>query len=426
MLFSQVTATIATSVLAILIARSLGPHDWGIFSGFLGLSLALAVFAEFGLSAWVLRELSHLAMGADPDCDEAKRKAGQLVSGGFLLTSLLGAVFIVGTAAAAIALALNFELSVAVVSLVAYSAVRSGSTSLEAFFRSRRKLHRVVAALLIEKGVLLILIALLLLGGAGLIGVALAYPIAGLIRLLVNALNILARKELTFSRTRLADLRHVARGSMPFALNRASLNVVPRLDAFALAALSPIAAGYFALGNRILGPALILPMVVSTTLYPFLARESRNSTAGWAIVGVLSTVGVALAGIGVLVTPFLVPLLFGSEYRDAVPVVQVMLFAMPFVFGANPLLAHVYSSRREGRALAVGLAAASVVGTGAILAGQLLSGPIAAASGYLFRQALFAGTLVVAARLPAPPISGSHPEGQGIPEFSQAATRSAP
>jgi O-antigen/teichoic acid export membrane protein len=426
LLFSQVTATMATSVLAILIARSLGPHDWGIFSGFLGLSLALAVFAEFGLSAWVLRELSHLAMRADPDCDEAKRKAGQLVGGGFLLTSLLGAVFIVGTAAAAIALALNFELSVAVVSLVAYSAVRSGSTSLEAFFRSRRKLRRVVAALLIEKGVLLILIALLLLGGAGLIGVALAYPIAGLIRLLVNALNILARKELTFSRTRLADLRHVARGSMPFALNRASLNVVPRLDAFALAALSPIAAGYFALGNRILGPALILPMVISSTLYPFLARESRNSRAGWAVVALLTAVGLALAGVGVLAAPFLVPLLFGSEYRGAVPAVQVMLFAMPFVFAANPLLAHVYTSRREGRGLVIALAAASVVGTGAILAGQLLSGPLAAASGYLLRQALFAGTLVVAARLPAPPISGSHREGQqGIPELSHAA-RSAP
>ena len=426
LLFSQITATLATSVLAILIARTLGPHDWGIFSGFLGLSLALAVFAEFGLSAWVLRELSHVAARVDVESDAAKRRAGQLVGGGFLLTSSLGAAFIVGAVAATLALGLDFELSVAAVSFVAYSAIRSGSTSLEAFFRSRRRLRRVVAALFIEKGVLLVLVALFFVADAGLIGVAIAYPLAGLARLLVNGLNIVARNELTVSRTRVADLRHVLGGSMPFALNRTSLNVVPRLDAFALAAISPTAAGYFALGNRILGPALILPMVVSTTLYPFLARESRNSRAGWAIVGILTTVGLALACVGALVTPFLVPLLFGSEYRAAVPCVQVMLFAMPFVFAANPLLAQVYTNRGEGRALVLSLAAASVIGTGVILAGQLLSGPVAAASGYLFRQALFAGIVVVAARLPAPARSDSHSEGQGIPEFPQAATRSVP
>lgn len=423
LLFSQVAATVATSVLAILVARSLGPHDWGIFSGFLSLSLALSVFAEFGLGVWVLRELSLLATTDDTDSDEAKRRAGRLVGGGFLLTSLLGAIFIIGTAAAALGLALNVELTVAVVSLVAYSAVRSGSTSLEAYFRSRRKLRRVVAALLIEKAVLLLLIALLLVGGAGLVGVALAYPIAGLTRLLVNALNIVARRELIISQTGLADMRHVFRGSLVFATNRASLNVVPRLDAFALAVLSPTAAGYFALGNRVLGPALILPVVISTTLYPFLARESRDSKAGWAVVGLLTAGGIALAGIGVVVAPVLVPLLFGSKYRDAVPVVQIMLVAIPFVFATNPLLAHVYTSRREGRGLMILLAATSGAGTGAILAGQLLIGPSAAAGGYVLRQALFLVTLAIAGLFPARSIPGSHSESDRVPELAHVATR---
>lgn len=426
LLLSQIAATVATSVLAILIARSLGPHDWGIFSGFLALSIALSVFAEFGLSAWLLRELSHLATKDDMDLDAAKRQTGRLVGGGFVLTSSLGAVFIIGTAVAALALGLAVELSVAVVSLVAYSAVRSGSTSLEAFFRSQRRLRRVVAALLIEKGVLLLLIALLVGAGVGLVGVALAYPIAGLTRVLVNAVNIVGRNEIIVSQTRLSDVRHVLGGSFPFALNRASLNVVPQLDTFALAVFSPIGAGYFALGNRILGPILILPVVISSTLYPFLARESKESRAGWTVVILLGAGGLVLAGLGVVVAPLLVPFLFGSEYQNAISIVQVMLVAIPFIFATNPLLVHVYSSRREGRGLTVLLAAASVTGTGAIVTGQLLIGPLAAAGGYVVRQALFTGMLVIAGLLPGRPAPGSLPERDAIREFSHAATGSAP
>jgi O-antigen/teichoic acid export membrane protein len=426
LLLSQFAAMVATSVLAILIARSLSPHDWGIFSGFLALSLALAVFAEFGLSAWVLRELSDLAATDDVDSDETKRRASRLVGGGFLFTSSLGAVFVVGAAVCTAALALDARLSVAVVSLVAYSAVRSGSTSLEAFFRSRRKLRRVVAALLTEKAVLLLLVTLLVLAGAGLVGIAIAYPIAGFARLLVNGANIVVRGELVFSQTRLADARHVVGGSLAFAVNRASLNVVPRLDTFLLVVLSPTAAGYFALGNRILGPALILPVVMSTTLYPFLARESRDSTAGWTVVVLLTAGGVVLAGIGVVAAPLLVPLLFGVEYLDAVPVVQVMLVAIPLVFATNPLLANVYTSRREGRGLTLALAATSFAGTGMIVAGQLLTGPLAAAGGFVVRHVLFMGTLVAAGLLRAPSGPDSHVGSASIPPLSHAAKRSVP
>lgn len=43
-------------------------------------------------------------------------------------------------------------------------------------------------------------------------------------------------------------MQYVTRGSMPFALNRASLNVILLVDTVILAALSPIAAGYLRWG----------------------------------------------------------------------------------------------------------------------------------------------------------------------------------
>src|SRR5436190_6577830 len=97
LMFSQFAAVVATSTLAILLTRRLGPQDWGIFSGFLGLSMALSVFVEFGLAQWLLRELARLWADTEgPDSGETRHQAGQIVVGSFAVNMSLGAVMIVG------------------------------------------------------------------------------------------------------------------------------------------------------------------------------------------------------------------------------------------------------------------------------------------------------------------------------------------
>ena len=124
---------------------------------------------------------------------------------------------------------LDAELWIAVVSLVAATVIRSGSSSFEAFFRSRRRLRRVVLAVVAEKAVLLALVTLVVVAGHGIAEIALAFAVAAVVRLLINATNMSLAKEVVF-RPNVPDARRVAAGSLPFALNRASLNVVPRLD----------------------------------------------------------------------------------------------------------------------------------------------------------------------------------------------------
>src|SRR5918995_2095222 len=65
LLASQVLTVIATSFAAIMIARTLDPDDWGVFSAFLGLSIALTLVADFGIGTWLLRELSRLHARGD-------------------------------------------------------------------------------------------------------------------------------------------------------------------------------------------------------------------------------------------------------------------------------------------------------------------------------------------------------------------------
>jgi O-antigen/teichoic acid export membrane protein len=88
-----------------------------------------------------------------------------------------------------------------------------------------------------------------------------------------------------------------------------------------------------------------------------------------------------------VVAPFLVPLVFGSDYEEAIPVVQVMLLGIPFVYATAPLLVIAYSHRRE-RSLLLPVLGISVIGTLAIVVGQALGGAVAAGAGVVVRFAL--------------------------------------
>ena len=187
------------------------------------------------------------------------------------------------------------------------------------------------------------------------------------------------------------SVARVVRSSAPFAASAAALNVVPRLDAFFLLLLSSTSAAYVALGDRVLGPALFVPVILSVTLYPFVASH-LDAHVNWKLVGIAGTLGALVALAGILLSPTLVPLVFGEKYRPAIVPVQVLLASLPFIYATNILLTYLYSAGRERRVLGVTLVAA-VAGTIAVVCGQLVGGADLAAAGVLLRQALFTGAL---------------------------------
>jgi O-antigen/teichoic acid export membrane protein len=383
-----------------VLARHLGPEEWGLFSGFLGLSLAMSIFIEFGLVEWLMRELTRLWSRPADKGVGVRRRAGRLVVSSFIVNVALGLAVIVVTAAAAVALRISVSSAVLLVSLVTYGTLLAASSGLETVLRARRKVFRVVAATLIEKCLLLLLVSICVVLGRGVAALGLAFLIAGIARIGVDVMLILRSGELLLAPPSARILRYVTKRSVPFAMNRASLNIIPKLDTLVLALISAVAAGYYAIGDRALGPVTIMPAVMSFALYPFLAKESAGSRAAWRIVAVLAVAGTVVGAIGIALAPSLVPLLFGSDYTPAIPVVQVMLIAVPFIYAANPLLTHLYSARLEHRALSLAIGGLSCLGTVLVVGGQLLVGPAGAAGGFVARMVLFVGALLVASRAP--------------------------
>jgi O-antigen/teichoic acid export membrane protein len=394
LVITQGLTMVATSASAILIARHLRPGQWGVFSAFLGVSVGLGAIGEFGLVVWSLRELSRLF--ADRGAS-AEPQARTLITAALAITIAASAAILV---CAVSFTTLNGDGAAVVLTLAAlmiYAGLFSAANILESYLRARRMIGRVVRASLLEKLTLITLIILsTVVLNAGIAGVGIAYVIAGLVRI-----SLLVRPVFPHlgdvTKPAFGDVKAVGRGSFPFALT-ASAGVISKLDPFWLLMFSATAAGYFSLGDRVVTPAIVLPSILSATLFPFLAGGEHRLGAILRVSVVLGLGGAAVTLLGVALAPRLVPLFFGQRYVHAVPAVRVLLCTVPIIFAASPLLAYGYSRGRERPIFVLSLFSA-LAGTVFIVIGQALGGVTVAAGGSVLRQALLlCGLAVVATR----------------------------
>jgi O-antigen/teichoic acid export membrane protein len=390
--FSQLIAVLATTALAILLARSLGPSEWGLFSGFLGLSFALGVFIDLGLGTWLLRDLAALRTQSTSSSRETQIESSRRLMSAFAANVAIGLLLVVVALIATLWMRSDVETVTALVSLLIYTIFLTASNCLEAFFRAERKLGKVVTAVILEKFLLLSLAGGVLLLGHGLWAIGLVYLCGGLARLIYTGLNLFARERLPLLLPGIPDVRRVITAGLPFAIGTVALNVIPRLDTILVASFSATYAGYFALGDRITGPALIVPAVAGAALYPFFSREAPKPDVAWKISGGMMAIGGTAAIIGAVLAPVVVPLIFGHQYSDAVVVVQLMLFILPFLYGSNPILTYTYARGSE-REVQLVTFIASLLGTAAIITGLLMFGAVGAAAGYVLRHVFFTITL---------------------------------
>ena len=385
LLASQVLTVIATSFAAIMIARTLDPDDWGVFSAFVGLSMALAFVADFGLGAWLLREMSAMFAGGTASTAAGPR-AGRLVCSGVLVNVVVATPLVVAAMVWATVARPGVAVTIALLCLLVYGALTASANALETYPRARRRVRLVLSASLVEKGALIVLLVAVVASNRGLGAIGVAYLAAGLSRVAFDGVVVFWWHRLPFRGPSPRDAIDTARASLPLAFNAASLHLVPRLDTLVLLTLSATSAAWFAIGDRVLGPALLLPATFAHALYPFMATQAAKRTAPWKIAGALGAVGAVLAAAGILLAPVLIPLVFGSSYDGAVPVTQVMLLVVPIVYATSSLLVIAYSHGRE-RSFPVPFLLISLSGTAAIVAGQALGGATLAAVGYVGRSA---------------------------------------
>ena len=314
-LVSQITALVATTALAVVVARELGPAEFGVLAGLQGAALVLTIFVDAGIATYVLRELTgSREMGL---VDGSTRAVG-LVSAGLSAAVLAASILVVSSIAIGAVLLQDATLAFALGGLVGYTSLLACADSLEVVYRARRRLGLLSAAILLEKGALVTLVSIALLAHGGILGIASGYLVAGALRLAYDLVVVSRLGLLDWQRRSRGAIGAVLRGALPFGLGSTIPTAVVRLDATLISLLSTTAAGLYAVGDRVLTVLLIVPSTSAATLFPLLARERSARDTAHRAAGVMFLAGAVIAATGIEAAPFVVPRLFGTAYEGAV------------------------------------------------------------------------------------------------------------
>jgi O-antigen/teichoic acid export membrane protein len=390
---SQVAMLAVTSALAVLVARELGPKDFGIFSAFLSLSLVIALYTEVGLSSWLLRELSAIvAKNGNAPFDEARMP----------VSAACGLNLLLGVCAMAIALPSGWafgssgDLVAALGGLMLYTTAINLAIALEAVFLANRMIGRVIVASVIEKATLVGVVLFALYAEWGILGIAFGFACAGSLRCGFDALMVF-RGILKPCTPKLREMASVARRSVPFAIGSNGATAIVRLDTFLIGLVSASAAGYYAVGERVTTAALLVSATAAVTFFPIVAKHSDAARASLRAAALMGAVGLSLVVPAIILSPIVIPVLFGDAYSNAVPVVQIMLIGIPLCYASAILMVGLFSLHEE-RAVVVALIPTLLVGSVVVVAGQLTVGVEGAAAGFAFRFVLALTALLLVMR----------------------------
>lgn len=320
LVFSGMSAASSVFLLAflVLVARTLGPAEFGLFSYAFAVSAIAGLLVDFGLPALLTRDIA-----------KERAEAGRYFSGALRAQ---GVLFLVAEAAALAFVALaGFGIRGMAVTacLTLASAVRSVKSTARGVLRASNRFKVESISLFIERFVTFLVGVAALAFELSIVPIVLVYAAVRLADFSV-LLAWMARRVCALPGCLpRGDSLRVARRALPLAAMNGIWVLYSYIDTIMLQGMQgATAVGIYGAAYRLFEGAAVLPVVVSMAVLPSvteaLARKDHRDAAR-----------LTLQGFRVLLCGAVVALAFGLVWsRDLV----VWLYGAPFAAAANPLL----------------------------------------------------------------------------------------
>lgn len=313
--------------LIILVARLLGPVMLGIYAFVLGLLRVCDIFLNFGLDRYLQREV-----GREPEW------AGPLFSRVFVLKSLVYCLVL------AVVLALSFTIIDEPVKrgvlLILTGALffRTHTASIAALFRAHQKAQYEATVVLTMR---------LLYGGLGLAAVLSGYGLLTLVSLELGAQIVAFLAAFWVFTHRIAspwhkvawpDLKDLVALSKDFFFIRLVLTLSSSLNILLLSLLAgDLVTGFYAAALRLTSAFDFIPEAFTGSFLPVISRQARENWPNFVAVFRNYVKYLIIAGLGLTaalasMAPDLIPLVFGPDFKPAVPVLILLALALSFEF----------------------------------------------------------------------------------------------
>jgi PST family polysaccharide transporter len=129
---------------------------------------------------------------------------------------------------------------------------------------------------------------------------------------------------------------------------------------------SPMEVGLYAVAAKVITLALVVPQVVMVALFPYLMRVAgsrRSRDVAVAMTGLLVLFGIAVGCITYILAPWLIALLGGPEYAQAVPILRNLIWIVVMIFPVTFLDYFLIANGKQVADLVVtGIAAVANIG----------------------------------------------------------------
>ena len=353
--------TVGGLVATILVARTLGPEEFGRFQFALALTLLLSFLVMLGLPKLLVRELARRPGEAVVRIDSALLIT--LVAGSAVSLLLFGLSRIFDTGAALLVMA--------GVTLIADSATRVVMALFWAFERMKYE----AVSVGVQEAAFVALTLAVLARGSGVEGVMAAYLASRMIGLLASwSIATTKLHRPTWPRWHPGVVRQMLRASMPFAIDDALSLAYVRIDAVLLGVFKgPRAVGLYQSATNLVLYLNILPRMVNMSMYPQMSRAwpdrpSELRRLRDASLRLLGAIAMPLAVGSFLLAPRMFGFVYGPGFEPAAGFYQLLVLIVPFRMLGNTLGTALTSADRQSqRTLLVAVAAAVNIGLNLVL-----------------------------------------------------------
>jgi|AZII01.1.fsa_nt_gi O-antigen/teichoic acid export membrane protein len=327
----------------ILIARELGPENFGAFSFILAFVGLIQLVTDMGITNVLVREIAQNAERYSAIIGSV-RSLAWILTGVVLLPLSLVCLVLLEDKDFGMSLLLMASAALAVMHAVIYGAV----------FRAFERMTFNAIFFVVHKILLLVLVFIWMTGEATILNLCLVYLLANIAQFFmffIATWNVFGRVKLAFD---YLYLKYLLIEAIPVGFSMLFRKATLHVDSILLSALStPLALGLFSAAYRIIQIIEMLPFTLSIPLYPQLARLAGTNMRAFndflnKILRFYVMIALPVMGGLFIFSSQIIGIMYTDDYQSAGLLLQALSVVVFFIFPSS-IMIYVYTATQKQR-----------------------------------------------------------------------------
>jgi O-antigen/teichoic acid export membrane protein len=311
----------------VFVVRKLGASDFGVYSSIMAYAFIFAVLTDFGMGSLATRELAR---------DD--NKFSWMIPNIMIIRLLLSILLIIGNTISAWALGRTPEMVLGTFIASLGVLLYAFQGPLETYLIASERLYISSSFNVINQLSFVLFGSIALFSGWGYIGLLIASLIGVFLMGMASFVMIKMILKKKFDRPDPKRWKQLFKDSFSFGMIGVIVEVASRFDTVYMSfILTFTAVGYYSVSSNLIVTMMLLAQSVGLALFPSLVKEYNDDPESIRDVVQRSSrymffISFPIAIGGSLIAKRFIPTLYGEDFKNAVPIFQIMIWSLPLKF----------------------------------------------------------------------------------------------